>query len=100
MATDQLDIDGLLALTATHTTNYATAPDNLRIGHMHLRVGDLEQADRFYSGTIGFAPTRKRRRRRVPVLGALSPFTSRSTSGRAPAQARADDTATGLRGFR
>jgi catechol 2,3-dioxygenase len=36
------------------------APDGLRIGHMHLRVGDLEQADRFYAGTVGFAPTRKR----------------------------------------
>ena len=60
MATDQLDIDGLLSLTGTHTTNYAKAPDDLRIGHMHLRVGDLEQADRFYSGTLGLDPTRKR----------------------------------------
>ena len=60
MATDQLDIDGLLALADTHTTNYAKAPDDLRIGHMHLRVGDLEQANRFYGGTIGLDPTRKR----------------------------------------
>lgn len=60
MATDQLDIDGLLALTDTRTTNYAKAPDDLRIGHMHLRVGDLERADRFYGGAIGFDPTRKR----------------------------------------
>ena len=60
MATDQLDIDGLLALTDTRTTNYARAPDGLRIGHMHLRVGDIEQADRFYRGVIGFDPTRKR----------------------------------------
>jgi catechol 2,3-dioxygenase len=60
MATDQLDIDGLLALTDTTTTNYARAPDDLRIGHMHLRVGDLEQADRFYGGAIGLDPTRKR----------------------------------------
>ena len=60
MATDQLDIDGLLALTDTRTTNYAKAPEDLRIGHMHLRVGDLEQADRFYGGAIGFDPTRKR----------------------------------------
>ncbi len=60
MATDQLDIDGLLALTDTSTTNYAKAPDDLRIGHMHLRVGDLEQADRFYGGAIGLDPTRKR----------------------------------------
>lgn len=61
MATDQFDIDGLLALTDTRTTNFAKAPDNLRIGHMHLRVGDLEQANRFYSATLGFDPTRKRR---------------------------------------
>ena len=60
MATDPLDIDGLLALTDTRTTSYARAPDGLRIGHMHLRVGDLEQADRFYGGVIGFDPTRKR----------------------------------------
>jgi catechol 2,3-dioxygenase len=60
MGTDQLDIDGLLTLTDTRTTNYARAPDGLRIGHMHLRVGDLERADRFYSGTIGLDPTRKR----------------------------------------
>jgi catechol 2,3-dioxygenase len=60
MATDPLDIDGLLALTDTRRTSYARAPDGLRIGHMHLRVGDLEQADRFYGGVIGFDPTRKR----------------------------------------
>jgi catechol 2,3-dioxygenase len=60
MATDQLDIDGLLALTDTRTTNYAKAPDDLRIGHMHLRVGDLDRADRFYGGAIGLDPTRKR----------------------------------------
>ncbi|WKA28175.1 VOC family protein [Bradyrhizobium roseum] len=60
MATDQLDIDGLLALTDTRAPNYAKAPDDLRIGHMHLRVGDLEQAERFYGGAIGLDPTRKR----------------------------------------
>jgi catechol 2,3-dioxygenase len=60
MATDQLDFDSLLALTDTRTTKYAKAPDDLRIGHMHLRVGDLAQADRFFGGTIGLDPTRKR----------------------------------------
>jgi len=60
MGTDQLDIDDLLTLTDTRTTDYAKAPDDTRIGHMHLRVGDLEQADRFYGGVIGFDPTRKR----------------------------------------
>jgi catechol 2,3-dioxygenase len=60
MATDPLDIDNLLTLTNPRVADYAGAPDGLRIGHMHLRVGDLEQADRFYGGAIGFDPTRKR----------------------------------------
>ncbi|MEH2530049.1 catechol 2,3-dioxygenase [Bradyrhizobium sp. AZCC 1588] len=60
MATDPLDTDGLLTLTNPRISNYAGAPDGLRIGHMHLRVGDLEQADRFYRAAIGFDPTRKR----------------------------------------
>jgi catechol 2,3-dioxygenase len=60
MATDPLDIDGLLTLTNSRIPDYAGAPEGLRIGHMHLRVGDLDQADRFYGGVIGFDPTRKR----------------------------------------
>ncbi|MCA6115448.1 VOC family protein [Bradyrhizobium sp. WSM 1738] len=60
MATDPLDFDNLLALTNPRISNYAGAPEGLRIGHMHLRVGDLEQASRFYGGVIGFDPTRKR----------------------------------------
>jgi catechol 2,3-dioxygenase len=60
MATDQLDIDDLVALTDTRVSDYAHAPDGLRIGHMHLRVGDLARADGFYRGTLGFDPTRQR----------------------------------------
>jgi catechol 2,3-dioxygenase len=60
MATDQLDIDGLVALTDTRVSDYAAAPEGLRIGHVHLRVGDLGRADGFYRGTIGFDPTRQR----------------------------------------
>jgi catechol 2,3-dioxygenase len=60
MATDQLDIDNLVALTNTRVSDYAHAPDGLRIGHVHLRVGDLAKADGFYRGTLGFDPTRAR----------------------------------------
>ncbi|MCP4621092.1 MAG: VOC family protein [Bradyrhizobium sp.] len=60
MGTDQLDIDGLVSLTNTKISDYAKAPDGMRIGHMHLRVGDLAQASGFYRNTIGFDPTRER----------------------------------------
>src|SRR4051812_23594749 len=60
MATDQLDIDNLVSLTDTKVSDYAKAPDGLRIGHMHLRVGDLAKADGFYRETLGFDPTRAR----------------------------------------
>jgi catechol 2,3-dioxygenase len=98
MATDQLDIDGLLALAGTHTTNYAKAPDGLRIGHMHLRVGDLEQADRFYAGTIGFAQTRKRTGAAFLSSGRYHHHLGINVWQSAGAGAR-DDAATGLAWF-
>jgi catechol 2,3-dioxygenase len=60
MATDQLDVDNLVSLTNTQVSDYAKAPDGLRIGHMHLRVGDLAKANGFYRETLGFDPTRAR----------------------------------------
>jgi catechol 2,3-dioxygenase len=60
MGTDQLDIDNLVALTDTRASDYAKAPVGLRIGHVHLRVGDLARADGFYRETLGFDPTRAR----------------------------------------
>jgi catechol 2,3-dioxygenase len=98
MATDQLDIDGLLALTDTRTTNYAKAPDDLRIGHMHLRVGDLEQADRFYGGAIGFDPTRKRSGAAFLSSGRYHHHLGINVWQSAGAGPR-DDTATGLAWF-
>src|SRR5205085_259809 len=60
MGADQLDIDDLVALTNTKVSDYAKAPDGMRVGHMHLRVGDLGEASGFYRNTIGFDPTRER----------------------------------------
>ncbi|MCK1362738.1 VOC family protein [Bradyrhizobium sp. 199] len=60
MASNELDVPDLLSLTNTRVPDYAGAPEGLRIGHMHLRVGDLAQAGNFYHGTIGLDPTRSR----------------------------------------
>jgi catechol 2,3-dioxygenase len=98
MATDPLDIDGLLALTDTRSTSYAKAPDGLRIGHMHLRVGDLEQADRFYGGAIGFDPTRKRTGAAFLSSGRYHHHLGLNV-WQSQGAGRRDDTATGLAWF-
>jgi catechol 2,3-dioxygenase len=54
MATDRLDLDNLAADAGNIA--YAGAPGGLRIGHIHLRVGDLAPTQQFY-GTIGMVPT-------------------------------------------
>ncbi len=56
MANDRLDMIGLRALA---TERWAGVPAGTRIGHVHLQVGDVGAAERFYAGQLGFAPTRR-----------------------------------------
>jgi catechol 2,3-dioxygenase len=55
MATDRLDLDNLAADTGN--VAYAGAPAGLRVGHIHLRVGELAATQAFYCDTIGLDPT-------------------------------------------
>jgi catechol 2,3-dioxygenase len=55
MTTERLDLDNLAADAGA--APYTGAPDGLRIGHIHLRVGDIDQAQRFYSGAVGLDVT-------------------------------------------
>jgi len=59
MLTERLDIEDLVR-AAAGTPGYDEAPAGLRVGHIHLRVGNLESAQRFYSDGIGLEPTRRR----------------------------------------
>ncbi|HEX2250637.1 MAG TPA: VOC family protein [Gemmatimonadales bacterium] len=52
MATDPIDIEGLLA--AAGDASWKGMPAGTTIGHVHLHVGDLEQAAGFYSEALGF----------------------------------------------
>ena len=54
MTTERLDLNNLAADAGNAT--YAGAPAGLRVGHIHLRVGDLAPTQQFY-GTIGLDPT-------------------------------------------
>jgi catechol 2,3-dioxygenase len=98
MATDELNIDDLLTLTDTRASDYAAAPEGLRIGHVHLRVGDLTQAESFYHGTVGLDPTRRRNGASFLSSGRYHHHLGMNVWQSAGA-GRRDDAATGLAWF-
>lgn len=55
MGTKELDIDDIFIKTRTPTDRdlYTDAPANLRIGHIHLKVGALTTARDFYATGLG-----------------------------------------------
>ena len=56
MGSAPLDFAGLLADGAKSRAN-GHVPAGTHIGHIHLQVGDIEEAERFYCGILGFART-------------------------------------------
>ena len=54
MSTLPLDLDSLLGELRGATELQASAPVGTRIGHVHLQVSDLAQAEAFYHGVLGF----------------------------------------------
>ncbi len=58
ITTDPLDLDGLVAHGDSNA--YDAAPEAMRIGHVHLRVGDVGRAEAFYRDAIGLDVTRRR----------------------------------------
>ncbi|MBB3772352.1 catechol 2,3-dioxygenase [Angulomicrobium tetraedrale] len=60
MATDQLDGRGLLNEAPAATPLDEPLPAGTRVGHVHLQVGDLAGARRFYVDHLGFDVTTDR----------------------------------------
>lgn len=54
MVTDPLDVDGLLGEAGTNGSGWSGMPNVTRVGHIHLQVGELERAVRFYRDMLGF----------------------------------------------
>ncbi len=52
MATDPVDVPAVMA--AGESGPWTGMPDGTTMGHVHLHVGDLELASRFYSQALGF----------------------------------------------
>jgi catechol 2,3-dioxygenase len=59
MPTKALDVQDLIR-AGNPTDSYIDAPAGLRIGHIHLRVGNVEEAEKFYRGAVGLDLTRRR----------------------------------------
>jgi catechol 2,3-dioxygenase len=57
MATLRLDLDSVLSEVAPGAEPQLLAPPGTRIGHVHLQVGELREAEAFYSGMLGFDVT-------------------------------------------
>jgi catechol 2,3-dioxygenase len=55
MYTRPLDLQGLLA-TVADAEPVRHAEPGLRMGHVHLHVGDIDAAREFYAGVLGFEP--------------------------------------------
>jgi catechol 2,3-dioxygenase len=54
MTLDPLDLRGILAEGDAEGRPWAGLAEGTIIGHMHLQVGDLETAEAFYHGALGF----------------------------------------------
>ncbi|MCV0397101.1 MAG: VOC family protein [Rhizobiaceae bacterium] len=54
MATERLDIDGLLAEPGALERDWSGAPVGTIVGHVHLRVGDPREAEAWWQGEMGF----------------------------------------------
>ena len=57
MATDPVDITGLIEEGKRAEAQWQILPAGTRVGHIHLRVGDIPQAEHFYHDILGFDVT-------------------------------------------
>jgi catechol 2,3-dioxygenase len=60
MRNSVLDTRGILADGATVAKASSRLPDATRVGHVHLRVGGVAEAEQFYGQLLGFDITRRR----------------------------------------
>jgi catechol 2,3-dioxygenase len=98
MATDPLDVEGVMAELNAHSEPADKLDPATVIGHIHLHVADIAQAEKFYLGALGFE-----RMARLPTASFVSAggyhhhigFNTRAGVGAPPPPANA----VGLRHF-
>ena len=57
MATNALDVNAIVAAAGPNPPDWTGAPAKLRIGHVHLRVGDATAAEAWWGAEVGLQPT-------------------------------------------
>jgi catechol 2,3-dioxygenase len=57
MATDPVDIRGLLDEGERNMEPWEVLPAGTRVGHIHLQIGDIQEARQFYHTVLGFDVT-------------------------------------------
>jgi len=57
MATDPVDIQGMIEEGQRDAEPWEVIPAGTRVGHIHLQVGDIKEAKRFYHTILGFNVT-------------------------------------------
>src|SRR5918995_861098 len=75
------------AQTDSAVASRSVAPQT-RIGHVHLKVADLERAIAFYNGVLGFDVTQRYGRQAAFLSAGGYHITSASIPGKAPAAPR------------
>jgi catechol 2,3-dioxygenase len=98
MGTEAIDFDSLLALTDTENDTFSGAPSGMRIGHIHLRAGNIEEARAFYAAALGLDITSGRADAVFLSSGRYHHHVALNTWQSAGAGQRNPD-ATGLSGF-
>ncbi len=54
MATERMDVPGVVGSVPAGDAGWRGMPENTVVGHVHLRVGDPKQAERFWHEVFGF----------------------------------------------
>ncbi len=54
MASDPIDFDSLFAEIPADEPDSSQMPVGTKLGHMHLRIGNVKEAEAFYHGLLGF----------------------------------------------
>jgi catechol 2,3-dioxygenase len=91
MTTDPINGPSILAAARTISADVARMPSGTRIGHVHLRIGGVPEAERFYRGALGLDVMHRREGARFFASGGYHHHIAGNTWHSQGASQRGDD---------